>query len=128
MIDGKLFTGWSDGTFKVQDFNGTTYGTQSTVPLALISGNTSLNRFATEDLPTVTGMFYDPATGRLYFTKTGSTALHYRSFSSQSRIVGGPARLERGPRRRRRLEHRPVDVHGRRQALHLQPIRDSGAP
>lgn len=90
MIDGKLYTGWSDGTFRVQDFDGTTYGATSTIPLALIPGNTaSLNRFATEDLPTITGMFYDRATGRLYFTRSGSTSLHYRGFAPESRIVGG---------------------------------------
>ncbi len=90
MVDGKLYTGWNDATFRVQDFNGTTFGPQSTIPLALVSGNsTSLNRFASEDLATITGMFYDAAAGRIYFTKTGSTALHYRSFSPQSRIVGG---------------------------------------
>ncbi len=90
MVDGKLYTGWNDATFRVQDFNGTTFGPQSTIPLALVSGDsTSLNRFASEDLATITGMFYDAAAGRIYFTKTGSTALHYRSFSPQSRIVGG---------------------------------------
>jgi PKD repeat protein len=90
MVDGKLYTGWSDGTFRVQDYDGTTFGPQSTVPLALIEGNSaSLNRFATEDLPNVTGMFYDKATGRLYFTRSDSNSLLYRRFSPESRIVGG---------------------------------------
>ena len=35
MIDGKLYTGWSDSTFKVQTFDGTTFGPQTTIPLAL---------------------------------------------------------------------------------------------
>ena len=90
MIDGKLYTGWSDSTFRVQDYDGTTFGPQSTIPLALVPGDSlSLNRFATEDLSSITGMFYDAATGRLYFTKSGSNSLHYRSFSPESRIVGG---------------------------------------
>ncbi len=90
MIDGKLYTGWSDSTFRVQDYDGTTFGPQSTIPLALVHGDSlSLNRFATEDLSSITGMFYDAGTGRLYFTKSGSNSLHYRSFSPESRIVGG---------------------------------------
>ena len=95
MIDGKLYTGWSDETFKVQTFDGTTFGPQTTVPLAL--GTTedtgaispdSLNRFATQDLSTINGMFYDPVMGRLYFNRSGSNVLSYRSFSSESNIVG----------------------------------------
>lgn len=89
MVDGRLFTGWSNSTFRVQDYDGTNFGPQSTVPLALVAGDSrSLNRFATEDLSSITGMFYDARTGRLYFTKSGSNALHYRSFSPESRIVG----------------------------------------
>ncbi len=88
MVDGALYTGWSDRTLRIQAFDGTTFGPQSTVPLAL-AGSDSLNRFATEDLSSITGMFYDRARGRLYFTKSGSNRLHHRSFSPESRIVGG---------------------------------------
>ena len=89
MVDGQLYTGWADGTFRVQAYDGSTFGPTTTIPLALVPGNSaSLNRFATEDLPTITGMFYDRATGRLYFTKSGSDRLHHRSFSTESRIVG----------------------------------------
>ena len=95
MVDGKLYTGWSDATFKVQTYNGTTFGPQTTIPLALgtnedtgaISPN-SLNRFATQDLSTINGMFYDPAMGRMYFNKSGLNVLSYRSFSTESNIVG----------------------------------------
>ena len=58
------------------------------MPLAL-AGSSSLNRFATEDLDSITGMFYDRETGGLYFTKDGSNRLHRRSFSPESEIVGG---------------------------------------
>jgi PKD repeat protein len=88
MVDGVLYTGWSDSTFRSQRFDGTTFGPQSNVPLAL-AGSGSLNRFATEDLSTITGMFYDRTSGRLHFTKSGSSRLHHRSFSPESRIVGG---------------------------------------
>jgi PKD repeat protein len=89
MVDGELFTGWSDSTFRVQDYDGATFGSQSQVPLQLIPNDSrSLNRFASQDLSTVQGMFYDAATGRLYFTRSGSASLHHRNFSPQSRIVG----------------------------------------
>ena len=89
MVDGNLYTGWSDRTFKVQPYNGTTFGTQATVPLQLVEGAPqTLNRFATEDLADITGMFYDPTTARIYFTKSGSNQLHWRGFSSESRVVG----------------------------------------
>ena len=89
MIDGQLYTGWSDATFKVQSYNGTTFGPQTTIPLQLVDGvSATLNRFATQDLADITGMFYDPATGRIYFTKSGSNQLHWRGFSSESRVVG----------------------------------------
>jgi PKD repeat protein len=88
MVDGKLFTAWPDRTFKVQDYDGATFGPQTDVPLAL-AGTSSLNRFATEDLSTVSAMFYDRASGRLFFTKDGSSRLYHRSFSPESRVVGG---------------------------------------
>ena len=89
MIDGQLYTGWSDGTFKVQSYDGTTFGPQTTIPLQLVPGvSASLNRFASEDLAEITGMFYDRPTGRIYFTKSGSNQLHWRGFAPESRVVG----------------------------------------
>ncbi len=89
MVDGKLYTGWADRSFRVQDTNGTTFGPQTTIPLALVPGDSaSLNRFATEDLANITGMFYDRATATLYFTRSGQNRLYRRSFSVQSNIVG----------------------------------------
>jgi PKD repeat protein len=89
MVDGELYTGWADGTMTVQDFDGSTFGEPSDVSLIRVEGDAaSRNRFATEDLPTVSGMFYDNSTGRLYFTRTNSSSLHRRSFSPESQIVG----------------------------------------
>jgi PKD repeat protein len=89
MVDGKLFTGWADGTMKVQDFDGATFGEQTDVSLIKVEGDVaSRNRYATEDLPTVSGTFYDRSTGRMYFTRTNSSSLHSRGFSPESQIVG----------------------------------------
>ena len=89
MVDGRLFTGWSNGTLQVRSFNGTTFGAASTLDLH------GLTNFAAE-LPNVTGMFYDRSTARMYFTLSGQSRLYYRYFLPESGIVGavrfdGPA-------------------------------------
>ncbi len=96
MVDGKLYTGvtgsgTSPGTLQVRSFNGTTFGPASLVNLY------GLTAFGTE-LRTITGMFLDSTTGRLYFTLSGSSQLFYRYFTSESAIVGavrfsGPTNL-----------------------------------
>ncbi len=89
MVDGKLFTGWSNGTLTVRTFDGTTFGAPATVNL------NGMTTFAAE-LPNVTGMFFDRATARLYYTVSGQSTLYYRYFLPESQIVGavrftGPA-------------------------------------
>lgn len=88
MIDGVLYTGWSDGTLKARTYNGTTFGAATTVSL------NGLTEFAGE-LPNLTGMFYDKATARLYYTLSGQSKLFYRYFLPESRIVGA-VRFEAG--------------------------------
>ena len=91
MIDDKVYTGWSDGTFKVRTFDGNSFGPASNVPL-------DGGRFAT-DLPKITSMFYDRRDGRLYFTLPNGAArakppqqdtggLFYRYFTPESGVVG----------------------------------------
>jgi PKD repeat protein len=80
-VGGKLYTGWSDGTFQVRSYDGTTFGAPQTINL------NGLTNFANE-MPNITGMFYDPDTGRLYFTLAGQSRLFYRYFSTESNIVG----------------------------------------
>lgn len=81
MIDGTLYTGWSDGTLKARAYNGTTFGAASNVNL------NGLTSFANE-IPNITGMFYDSADARLYYTLAGQPTLYYRYFEPESRIVG----------------------------------------
>ena len=78
LIDGTLYTGWADGSFRSWSFDGETFGAPETIDL--YNG-----RFA-GDLASVTGLFFDE--GRLYFTKANDTSLYYRKFTPESTIVG----------------------------------------
>ena len=80
LIDDDLYTAWSDGTFTVRTFDGTSFGTSSTVNLYNGSFRTDASK--------VTGMFFDKASGRMYYTLSGSNSLHWRGFSPESTIVG----------------------------------------
>jgi hypothetical protein len=81
IVDGKLYTGLVNGTLQVRSFDGTTFGAPSTV---------NLNRLTdfSNEIRNITGMFFDAATGRLYFTLAGSSALYYRYFTPESQLVG----------------------------------------
>ncbi|GAA4373697.1 PKD domain-containing protein [Paeniglutamicibacter cryotolerans] len=81
MVDGILYTARTDGTLMQQSFNGTTFGTAAVVEI------NRLTDFANE-LKTMTSMFFDPTTARMYFTLTGSNTLYYRYFNSESQITG----------------------------------------
>ena len=79
LLDGNLYTAWSDGHLYKRTFDGTTFGAPTDVNLNL------LTQFATE-MQKMTGMFYD--NGRLYYTMTGSSNLSMRYFTTGSDMVG----------------------------------------
>jgi hypothetical protein len=81
MVDGTLFTAWSNGTLTARGFNGSSFGPASTVNLY------GLTEFANE-LPNMTSAFFDAEKGRLYYTLFGQNRLLYRHFTPESRIVG----------------------------------------
>lgn len=81
MADGRLYNGWSNGTFTWRPFNGTTYGSVRTINL------NGLTAFATE-LASIRAMWFDATDGRLYFTLSGQNALYYRYFTPESTVVG----------------------------------------
>jgi PKD repeat protein len=113
MVNNTLYTGWTDGTFKKQSFDGNTFGAQTTVNVKGAYTGTDVSRLLTADLLNnstttanqgrMTSMFYDPRTGRLYFTRAGTTkstghggqqpnndgGLFYRYFTPESDVVGG---------------------------------------
>ena len=78
LVDGTLYSGWNDGTFRAQSFNGSTFGTQTSIPLY---GSTFV-----ADIPNITGMAY--TNGRIYYTLFGDDTLYWRAFTPQSRVVG----------------------------------------
>lgn len=81
MIDGRVYTTWSDGAFTHRGYNGITFGKPSTVNLY------GLTAFA-DEARTMTSMWFDRVTGRLYFTLSGSNRLYFRYFTPQSKVVG----------------------------------------
>jgi hypothetical protein len=84
MIDGTVYSAWSDGTLKRRGFDGNTFGWKSyNVDLRGLQ-NTS---FGT-DLATMSGMFFDRVAGRLYYTVEGQQKLYYRYFTPESYTVG----------------------------------------
>lgn len=84
-VDDVVYTGFADGTFTKRSFNGVTWGSPST--LNLLGDSTTAHSFVA-DLPSVTGMFYDTSTGRMYFTLANDTNLYYRYFTPESGVVG----------------------------------------
>jgi PKD repeat protein len=83
MLNGYLYIAWSDGTYDRRTFDGTTYGTPEAVDTA--SQLTKLTDWVS-DIQSMTGLFYD--SGRMYFTKSGSSTLYYRYFTPESKVVG----------------------------------------
>ena len=78
VVDDVLYSGWADGIFRAQAFDGTTLGAAAAVDL----------REAFVDLPDVRAMFFDKVTRRVYYTLRGSSELYYRYFQPQNRLVG----------------------------------------
>jgi hypothetical protein len=83
-LSGTLYNGTASGTLQRRTFNPSTgaLGAPTTVELYDNGGRTWPN------LSQVTGMFFDPARHRLYYTVAGQSSLFYRYFTPESGIVG----------------------------------------
>jgi hypothetical protein len=112
MVNDTLYSGWSDGTFKKQSFDGNNLGTQTTINVKGAYTGTDTSRLITADLLNnstssanqgrMSSMFYDPRSGRLYYTRLGTMkstghggqtpnndgGLLYRYFTPESDVVG----------------------------------------
>ncbi|HEX9645005.1 MAG TPA: PKD domain-containing protein, partial [Acidimicrobiia bacterium] len=80
IVNNNVYSGWSDGSVFRRTFNGTTWGPRQSVELY---GNNII-----ADLPNVTGLLYDPADERIYYTMSGSNSLFWRHFTPESHSVG----------------------------------------
>ena len=80
MVNHTLFTLHNDGTMMRRSFDGTTFGAGTATP-------TYANGILSE-IPTMTGIFFDPATSRIYYTLSGQSSLFYRSFLPESNVIG----------------------------------------
>jgi hypothetical protein len=87
LLNGTLYYGLSAGGFYARTFTASTgaIGTQRTINLYDDPETGTRIPFP---LTTVSGMFYDPATHRLYYTVTGDARLYYRYFTPESAVVG----------------------------------------
>lgn len=96
MVDGSVYTAWSDGTLIRRPFDGTSFGTPETVAL------NNLTAFS-EELKLMRAMWFDRKSGRLYFTLRGhGNRLYYRYFTPESDTVG--AMLHDAPVRKHRFD------------------------
>ena len=83
MVDGELYTAFADGTLVRRGYNGVKFGTPRTVEI------NELTSFS-DELATMRAMWFDRASGRLYFTLDGGgNRLFYRYFTPESNVVGG---------------------------------------
>ena len=80
IVNDTVYTGWADGALYRRTFDGTNWGPRLAVALY---GNTFIN-----DLPSITGMFFDPVDERIYYTRSGSGTLFWRHFTPESHSVG----------------------------------------
>jgi hypothetical protein len=87
LLNGTLYYGLNDGNLYKRTFDKTTgaVGAQSTVNLYDDPDDGGRIPFAIANL---TGMFYDTATHRIYYTVFGDANLYYRYFTPQSAVVG----------------------------------------
>ena len=85
-MNGTLFYGLGDGGLYSRTFNKTTgaVGAQQTVNLYDDPDDGGRIPFAIANL---TGMFYDPAQHRLYYTVFNDSTLYYRYFTPESLVA-----------------------------------------
>jgi PKD repeat protein len=83
MIDDRVYTAHSDGSFTRRTFDGTTFG-----PAEPVNGAEQLTTFTSwrADAARITGMFFDR--GRMYYTISNTSTLYYRYFTPESGVVG----------------------------------------
>jgi hypothetical protein len=87
LLNGTVYYGLADGSLDKRTFARATgvVGAQRVVNLYDDPDNGQRIPFA---IGNMTGMFYDPATHRIYYTLLGDARLYYRYFTPESDVVG----------------------------------------
>jgi hypothetical protein len=87
LLNGTVYYGLSNGSFNKRTFDAATGATGAQVAVNLYNDpdNGARIPFA---ISTMTGMFYDTATHRIYYTVAGDSRLYYRYFTPESEVVG----------------------------------------
>jgi hypothetical protein len=83
VVGGNLYHGWDDGTFHKRSLAGGAIGASTPVVTNALSTRT------------VSGMYFDG--GRLYYTVSGDSRLHWRWFTPESGVVGADDFVVSGP-------------------------------
>lgn len=91
MVDRRLYTGWANGTLYRRVRVDGVFGRARAVELFGLQGFRS-------DIQSVRAMFYDRASGRLYFNLAGQAGLYYRYFTPESEVVGAIRHVGPGDR------------------------------
>lgn len=84
MVDGILYTAYSNGNLTKQTFDGTAYGPATPVDTA--DDIVRQTDWHNTDMPSITSLFYSE--GRIYFTRSGQSVLYSRGFETESDVVG----------------------------------------
>ena len=87
VMNGTLYYGMSDNAVYTRSFDASTGALGPASPLNLYDDPDNGARIPWS-ISSMTGMFYDPDTHRIYYTVSGDSRLYYRGFSPQSKIVG----------------------------------------
>lgn len=88
LVDGTVYSAWSDGTLRAASYDGVDFGDPRTLDLAGNNTTSGLSQWFGTDASKVTGMFFDPSDNRMYYTMTGNSNLYWRGFAPESEIVG----------------------------------------
>jgi PKD repeat protein len=79
MVNSTLYTFHHDGTIITRQLDGTTFGVGTAIDM--------WSNDMMAEMASMTGVFFDPATSRIYYTLSGNGSLYYREFVPESGIA-----------------------------------------